>query len=147
MNAFYNLTVEQEPKPEDISFLQGQLTEFNQAHRNHDRYQPLAIVLRDVENNIVGGMTGGTYCDWLYVDTLWVKESIRRPGYGRALLAAAEQEAVQRGCKDAFLDTFSFQAPDFYQSQGYIVFGKLNDASSGQTRYFMRKSFFKTNGE
>ncbi len=51
----------------------------------------------------------------------------------------AELEARQRGARCAYLDTFSFQAPDFYKKQGYEVFGELRDFPEGHRRYFLRK--------
>ena len=60
-------------------------------------------------------------------------------GDGRRLLAVAEDEARRRGAKNAFLDTFSFQAPDFYRQHGYQVFGELPDFPPGHTRAFLTK--------
>jgi hypothetical protein len=54
-------------------------------------------------------------------------------------LSAAEDEARRRGAKHAYLDTFSFQAPDFYEQHGYQVFGTLDDFPAGHQRYFMTK--------
>jgi GNAT superfamily N-acetyltransferase len=73
------------------------------------------------------------------LDVLFVQEQLRGQGYGQALLTAAEQEAKQRGCKHAFLDTFSFQAPQFHQKRGYRVFGKLLNFPPGHSRYFLQK--------
>ena len=53
----------------------------------------------------------------------------------------AEAEAVRRGCKQAYLDTFDFQALDFYKNLGYQVFGTLDDFPEGHTRYFLQKRF------
>ena len=50
---------------------------------------------------------------------LWVKEYLRGQGTGKKLLWEAEKEAEKRNCKYVFLDTFSFQAPDFYKKYGY----------------------------
>ncbi|PLZ04647.1 GNAT family N-acetyltransferase, partial [Fischerella thermalis] len=85
---------------------------------------------------IVGGLIGETYWQWLYVDVLWVHELFRGKGYGDILLATAEQEAVKRGCQYAYLDTFSFQAPEFYRKRGYVVFGELPNFPQGYSRFF-----------
>ena len=47
----------------------------------------------------------------------------------------AEEEAGKRGAKQAYLDTFSFQVPGFYQKLGYEIFGKLDDFPAGHQSY------------
>jgi N-acetylglutamate synthase-like GNAT family acetyltransferase len=70
---------------------------------------------------------------------MWIKDELRGRGYGHRLLTLAEHEARQRGAKNAYLDTFSFQAPDFYKQHGYQVFGELPDFPPGHQRYFLTK--------
>jgi GNAT superfamily N-acetyltransferase len=70
---------------------------------------------------------------------LWIDESVRRQGYGKQLLHAAEQEALRRDCRAAHLDTMSFQALPFYERQGYSVFGVLDDLPVGEKRIFLCK--------
>jgi hypothetical protein len=72
-----------------------------------------------------------------YIDLLWLRTN--RRGYGHRLMTLAEEEARERGAKNAYLDTFSFQAPDFYRRLGYEVFGELPDFPHGHQRYFFRK--------
>ncbi|MBE9051226.1 GNAT family N-acetyltransferase [Nostocales cyanobacterium LEGE 11386] len=128
-----------EPQPDEIEFVTQQIMKFNSSRTGEDNYKPLVIFLRDSDNHVVGGLIGETYWQWLYVDVLWVHESFRGEGYGDALLVAAEQEAVKRGCQYAYLDTFSFQAPEFYQKRGYAVFGELPNFPQGYRRYFLKK--------
>ena len=70
---------------------------------------------------------------------MYVREDLRGQGYGEKLLLRAEEEARSRGVKNVFLDTFSFQAPDFYQKLGYRVFGELVDFPPGHTRHYLTK--------
>ena len=51
----------------------------------------------------------------------------------------AEAYSRERGCTDAFLDTFRFQARPFYEQLGYRVFGVLENHPAGHQRYFMTK--------
>jgi GNAT superfamily N-acetyltransferase len=99
----------------------------------------LIILLRDGTGNVVGGIKGETYWGWLYVENLSVKKSLRKQGLGKKLLEQAEREAISRGCKFAYLDTFSFQALPFYEKQGYAIFGSLKDFPKGNIRYFLKK--------
>lgn len=101
-------------------------------------WRPLVILLRDADGRLIGGLKGSTEWGWLHVEYLAVEEPHRRRGHGSRLLAAAEREALARGCHDAFLDTFSFQALPFYEAHGYRVFGEL-EGFAGHTKHFLRK--------
>ena len=133
------MRVEENPQQEELELIGSSLSESNRSLAGMKESQSLYIILRDENNLIVGGLTGSTSWQWLHVKLLWVSEAIRHHGYGSALLSAAEQEALRRGCKAAYLNTFSFQAPDFYQKQGYVIFGELPDYPPGHNRYFLRK--------
>jgi GNAT superfamily N-acetyltransferase len=128
-----------EPQPDEIEFVAQQIINFNRNRAGEENYKHLAVFLRDSDEHIVGGLVGETYWQWLYVDVLWVQESFRRKGYGDALLATAEKEAVKRGCHSVYLDTFSFQFPEFYQKRGYVIFGELPDFPQGCSRFFLKK--------
>ncbi len=117
----------------------GGISDFNTRQAGDDQGQNLCFVVKAPGGEIVGGVIGATYWDWLYVNLMWVKEELRGQGYGERLLALAEDEARRRGAKNAYLDTFSFQAPEFYKKYGYQVFGELPDFPSGYTRYFLTK--------
>ena len=71
---------------------------------------------------------------------MWIQEELRGRGYGHQLLEAIEEEAKKHGVRNIFLDTFSFQAPDFYKQHGYQIFGELPEFPSGSTRFFFTKS-------
>ena len=118
----------------------GGLTEFNKQEAGDDAGKNLCYVLQSPSGEIVGGVIGATYWNWLYINLMWVQEDLRGKGYGQQLLAQAEDEAKKRGAKHAYLDTFSFQAPHFYQKFGYEEFGRLEDFPPGHTRYFMTKA-------
>ena len=79
------------------------------------------------------------YWDWFSLDLMWVREDLRGRGYGRRLLELAEEKAREHGARSVHLDTFSFQAPGFYEKCGYQVFGELNEFPSGHQRYYMKK--------
>lgn len=140
MKKSLTLVFEENPKQEELEFIGQNLSKFNRDCAGEDDFKPLNIFLRDADGSLVGGFIGATYWHWLYVDVLWVEEASRSRGHGQQLLHAAEQEAMRRGCKFAFLDTFSFQAPEFYKQRGYEVFGELPDFPAGQSRYFLKKA-------
>jgi GNAT superfamily N-acetyltransferase len=128
------------PNHNDVHFLGDRLAEFNARTTGHDDGHELAIFLRDDATQIVGRVYGWTWAGWLEIRYLWVHESLRHQGYGRAMLQAAEQEAQARGCSRVLLDTFSFQAPEFYQRLGYVEVANLEDFPAPHRRTYFMKS-------
>ncbi len=99
----------------------------------------LGVYARDEAGNIVAGLIGSTHGKWLTVKFLWVGESLRGKNIGSEILKQAEETAKQRGCKYAFLDTFSFQAPLFYQKHGYREVLALEEYPLTGKRYYFTK--------
>ena len=128
-------------KPEESAWgIIGQgISKYNKEHAGDNKFQRLCLVLNAPDQKIVGGVIGEIYWEWFHLDLLWVKDELRGRGFGHRLLRRAEDEARQRGAKNVYLDTFSFQAPDFYKQHGYQVFGELQDFPPGHQRYFLTK--------
>ena len=115
------------------------LIAFNIRQTGIQDFRPLAALLRDGAGRIVGGLSGRTVFGWLFVELLFVPETLRGRGLGTELLQRAEREALARGCHDVWLDTFEFQARGFYERLGYRCFGTLADYPAGFSRFFMTK--------
>jgi GNAT superfamily N-acetyltransferase len=139
MDIEYRIVNVGRPGDAEWSSIGGGISKYNKQQAGDTKNQGLCFVLYTPDKEIAGGVIGSTYWDWLYIDLLWLRAELRGRGYGHRLLTAAEQEARQRGAKNAYLDTFSFQAPDFYEQHGYQVFGVLEDFPTGHQRYFMTK--------
>lgn len=128
---------------QDNEYLENKLVEFNQQQVPFTQAEPfmqLGFIIKDERNIIRGGITAVIYC-WkiLYINVLWVDEQYRKHGYGAQLLAKVEQVALEQGCKLAHLDTFDFQAKNFYLRHGYEIFGQLDDCPPGHAKFFMKK--------
>lgn len=95
----------------------------------------------DERNNIIAGCLAKMYC-WnvIYIDILWVDEPYRKHGFGTTLLKEIEKVALEEKCSLIHLDTFDFQAKDFYIKQGYEVFGVLEDCPENHCRYYLKKT-------
>lgn len=102
---------------------------------------PINRVIKGLNGEVLAGINSELYCwNCLYVSILWVSDQCRKGGYGSALLNEVEEVAKEQGCKLVHLDTFDFQARDFYIKQGYEVFGVLEDCPEGHKRYYMKKN-------
>ncbi len=118
----------------------GGLRQYNIEQAGDGQEKSLCYVLYAPDETIVGGIIGETHWNWLYISLLWIKDELRGKGFGHQLLVAAEEKGRQRGAINAYLDTFSFQAPEFYQEHGYRVFGVLEDFPPGHQRFYMTKA-------
>ncbi|MBZ0311110.1 GNAT family N-acetyltransferase [Clostridium butyricum] len=97
-------------------------------------------VIIDTDGNIIAGINSKMYCwNCLYIDVLWVKEEYRKSGIGSKILNEIEKVAKDKGCYLIHLDTFDFQAKDFYIKHGYDIFGILDECPQRHKRYFMKK--------
>lgn len=137
--AAYQLQVEDRPDEADIRFLRQALIQYNLAHSNIGDTQELVVFVRDRRNRIVGGVAGFTWGQCIEIQYLWVQADLRRQNYGRRLLLEIEQQAAARGCRQAILDTCSFQAPDFYRRLGYEVWAEIDGFPNGYRKFFLRK--------
>lgn len=128
-----------DPDPDELAIIGDSLAAFNAGDVGPAERQALAILVRDEEEAIQGGLSGYTAWGWLYVQWLWISEAHRGKGLAGRLLAMAEAEAVDRGCHGAYIDTFNPQALSAYRRAGYTVFGELADFPRGRTRWFLQK--------
>lgn len=110
--------------------------------RNNFAFAPvfLTLALKDGEE-VDGGLIAQLYWNWMYIEILGVPERLRGRGLGRRLVETAEQEARVAGCRGAWVDTYSFQSPGFYERMGYQPFGALPDYPRGEERLFLAKLF------
>ena len=134
------MTMNYNPSKKETELIRKALFEFNREKVGDDGHTPLNIVEYDADGNIIGGILGGTYWGWMYVDILWVHEDHRGKGIGSKLLTEAETEAKARGCHHVHLDTMSWQAPKFYEKHGYSVIGILPDIPKGNQKYLLMKA-------
>jgi GNAT superfamily N-acetyltransferase len=127
--------------PADMSDTLGKgLSAFNIEKLGPANTRPLAIMIHQ-NGELIGGLFGRTGFRRLFVEKLFVPESLRGQGVGRKLLAQAEAEAKARGCLGLWLETLSADAHRFYLRNGLKVFGQIEDYPPGNTRYFLSKDW------
>jgi ribosomal protein S18 acetylase RimI-like enzyme len=128
-----------EPQAEAIQFLDDKIYEFNSAAINKNNGHLFAKIVRDENNNIIAGISGWTWAMISEITLLWVAEEYRRMRLGIALLKAAEREIIKRGCTMISLRSYSFQAPLFYEKNGYKTVYILDDFPAGYKYYTLVK--------
>ncbi|MEO7520596.1 MAG: GNAT family N-acetyltransferase [Gemmatimonas sp.] len=133
------VAVEPNASREDIDTVTSGLRAFNTQFLGPPDLLPLHVFLRGDDGDVVGGLLGHSMYGWAYIAKLWIAAEHRGRGFGRALLEAAEREAVDRGCSGVHLDTFEYQARPFYEKLGYRLFGTLEGFPPGYRQYYLAK--------
>ena len=112
---------------------------YNRSKREVAESEPLNLYIEDEHGEIMAGLVAETFGNWLEIEYLFVKEDIRGQGIGSQLLHQAESEAKKRNCRFAFVNTYQFQAPAFYQKHGYQEVFILKDYPyTGQRHYYQK---------
>ena len=128
----HEITFSEDPPDGDLQTLQDGYRAFTEEQIGKEDRREIAFFVRDRDGSVVGGVKGGfgNY-GWLWIDLLWVSEEFRGQGYGAKLMAHIEEEARKGGCTNAYLNSFSFQAVDFYRKMGYRIFGEMENFPPG----------------
>lgn len=109
-----------------------------------DPFVKICRCAKDTDGKLIGGVLACSVL-WgiLQIVTVWVEDAWRGQGVASRLLEEVEVQAGKTGCHLAQLDTFDFQAREFYEKRGYQVFGTLKDAPRGHSHYYMFKNLDK----
>ena len=81
------------PTPEQLAPINRGLHDYNLAKLGKemiDNYHKLAVTTQDDNGEVVGGVWGELYWEWLYIHTLWVKEP-----YGALAIVRSQEHAVR----------------------------------------------------
>jgi GNAT superfamily N-acetyltransferase len=115
--------------------------EFMRQLQELDYHGETLNVLAESGGCVVGGIFAETVLKWLRIPIMAVHPAHRSRGVGSDLLAEAERQAVARGCAYSYVDTMSYQAPNFYQDRGYQIVGEIPDWDShSHSKYYLTKS-------
>ena len=113
---------------------------YNRSKRETAESEPLNLYVEDEHGQLLAGLVAETFGNWLEIEYLFVKEELRGQGIGFQLLQQAESEAKKRNCRFAFVNTYQFQAPAFYQKHGYKeVFTMKDYPYTGQRHYYQKE--------
>jgi len=115
------------------------LLRFNREQAGPFHYARTVMSVRDGKGRLLGGLILQSYWRESYIELLWMSERARGTGFGSRLLKQAESRARRRGGRLIHLNTYSFQAPDFYEKLGYRRFGGMSGSPQGHSRHFYAK--------
>lgn len=134
------IVLDTSPSETDRKAIKDGLVAFNRSQTTQRDYREMAVLIRDEAGATIGGLSGYTAYGWMFIDLLFVPESLRGQNIGTQLMTKAEAHARSLNLVGIWLDTFSFQARPFYEKLGYSVFGAIENYPPGGARYFLSKT-------
>lgn len=134
----YKVIVDHNPSQSDNEVVKEGLIRSYEAQFG-ERDKELSIFLKSDSGKVFGGIQAMFDSEAIYIEALWIEENLRKQGYGKKLLAAAEREAIENGCRFSLVDTWDFQAEEFYLKNGYEKIGELKNYWHGHSKLFLRK--------
>ncbi len=120
------------------------LVKFNREQAGPLRYTRVVLSIRNDRGQLLGGLILQSYWRESYIELLWLSARARKSGFGSLLIQEAERRARRRGSRLIHLNTFSFQAPGFYEKHGYRHFGSMSGSPKGASRHFYVKRLAPT---
>lgn len=140
MSGAVSIALLSAPDEEARSVIIGGLDDYNAERAPWDSAALDVVVTEGGTGRTLGGLIGRTSLGVLFIDYFYLPDWLRGSGHGSRILAAAEAEAVARGCARAVLFTMVIQAPSFYEKRGYRIFGRIDCNPPGNARIFMTKA-------
>lgn len=139
MNDFKFEKTDEDLIPSDKKIMvDGMLT--YHASKGHPRSTTQhTILVKNQDDKLVGCVMVTFLWNGMQIGTLWVEETLRGQGLGRKLMEMVEEEGKKRGATFAYTDTFTWQAPGFYEKLGYTLYGKLENFPPGNELRYYRK--------
>ncbi|WP_199565750.1 GNAT family N-acetyltransferase [Spongiactinospora rosea] len=119
--------------------LDRELTAFNEAATGAIYGDSFSVKVVDDDGELVGGLTAWTWGTQCVISLLWVREDSRAHGWGGEILKAAELEAGRRGCDQVVVSSYTFQAPGFYQRNGYAEISRVPGVPGGHEDVYLFK--------
>lgn len=100
-----------------------------------ERREPLPLVARDAQGEVIGGAIVRMIFGDLYIDHIWVNSDWRRRGLGSRIVAEAERLGRERAGGWSFCNTMLPSALSFFVANGYDAFAEVADLPLRTRRY------------
>jgi ribosomal protein S18 acetylase RimI-like enzyme len=135
MELIYN----DKPDQKDQKYLDDKLNGLNGKRIKGYVFKSFLYKITDDSGLMIAGIDCILGGGWLEIISLWVSEHNRKKKIGESLLFEAEKTAKEQACHSSYLYTYSFQAPVFYEKNGYKIFGILENYYRDHSKFYMKK--------
>ncbi|NRA84114.1 MAG: GNAT family N-acetyltransferase [Gammaproteobacteria bacterium] len=126
-------------QPSDVQELTLKLRAYNQQQAGVNNKQNIGCFIRDLQDNLIGGIYAQLTWGWCCIELLWIDDKYRGHNLARELVNKIEQHANDEGIDNFKVETASFQALEFYQKMGYELYATLDNFPIGHQNHYLNK--------
>jgi ribosomal protein S18 acetylase RimI-like enzyme len=116
------------------------ISDFAFQEKSLSPIEPFSIFIKDQKQVVLGGISGVTFYGSLYMDSLWIDQTIRHQGWGTKLVKEAEKIGIERGARFATVNTMDWEGLIFYQKLGYDIEFMREGYDNDSKMYMLRKA-------
>ncbi|WP_414054598.1 GNAT family N-acetyltransferase [Macrococcus equi] len=116
--------------------IQSKIKEYNKP--NWREWREFNYHIKD-GSKVIAGVVAESRYQTVEIEFLYVDEEYRNQGLGKLLLDYLETVAKRQGMTSILVNTYSFQAPEFYLKMGYELLFKIEKAFGNVDQYYYRK--------
>lgn len=117
-------------------YIHSQLQRYNANYMTE--FRDYSFHMEESET-IIAGIVAESVGDTVEVEFLYVDEAFRGRGLGARLLRRVEEEAKKDGMSRILLNTYSFQAPGFYEKMTYRKLFEISPCFGAQRQFYFIK--------
>ena len=136
----YKIVYQPHPTSEEVQRLNLGISHEAKIKKAMRPIESFAFFILDEHGMMVGGCSGCHMYGSTYIDSLWVAEALRGKGYGKALMFEAETLANKNDTHFMTVNTFDWEALDFYKKIGFYVEFERKGFDKDSIFYFLRKN-------
>ena len=115
------------------------IKEFNKIYLKKWESKNISLYIKDLSGEIIAGLHGNYVNEYMRISNAWVKKQHRKQGLGTKLFKELENFARSKKCKYIQLDTYEFQALNFYIKLGYQLIATIPKWIKNYDNYNLRK--------
>lgn len=127
------------PTSIEKDFITKGLNEHSVEHTGFVK-KSLSFLMKDGSDMPIAGLMATTMGCHINIKLLYVDPDHRGKGYAKKLMSAAENYAISNDFIKCFVDTLSYQAPEFYEKLGYQEITRIEKFYPNHDRIFYTKT-------
>jgi len=101
--------------------------------------EPFGFYIKEGEK-VLGGMQGILLYGVMHIQLFWISKELRGKGMGTQLYESAQAFAKEKKCSMIMLETFDFNALDFYKKLGFKIDLERKGFMKNSIFYYLSKS-------